>query len=201
MEVHKALDQISEIHEHLARSEVYRGYRSIPVALSGVLAFGAAALQPRLVGVEPTSSFVVFWVCVAVIGSLVAGGGIIYNYFLEENPLARRKTRTVVGQLLPCVVSGVVITAALTWIAHGGIAFLPGLWAILYSLGIFASRPYLPRIIGWVALFYFVAGAKLLLMAGEGTSLSPWGMGLTFGIGQIFGAAVLYWNLERKNNG
>jgi hypothetical protein len=29
-------------------------------------------------------------------------------------------------------------------------------------------------------------------------AFSPWAMGLTFGIGQLLAAAVLYWNLERR---
>ena len=47
MEVNRALDRISEIHDHLAKSEVFRGYRSIPVALSGVVALLAASAQPE----------------------------------------------------------------------------------------------------------------------------------------------------------
>ena len=33
MELHRALGQIEEIHAHLVKTEVYRGYRSIPVAI------------------------------------------------------------------------------------------------------------------------------------------------------------------------
>jgi hypothetical protein len=28
---------------------------------------------------------------------------------------------------------------------------------------------------------------------------SPWAMALTFGVGQLLAAAVLYWNLERNH--
>ena len=45
MEIHRALSQISEIHEHLTKGEVFRDYRSLPTALSGALALFAAALQ------------------------------------------------------------------------------------------------------------------------------------------------------------
>ena len=37
-------------------------------------------------------------------------------------------------------------------------------WALLFSLGLFSCRPYLPRGIGWVALFYLLAGGGLLLL-------------------------------------
>ena len=37
MELREALSQISEIRQQMARSEVFRGYRSITVGFSGVL--------------------------------------------------------------------------------------------------------------------------------------------------------------------
>ena len=199
MEIRKALDQISEIHGHLARTDMYRGYRAVPVALSGALALVAAAVQPILGGTASEETFVRYWVMVAVLASAIAGGGIVNGYAHEQSRLARRRTRTAVGQLLPCVVAGMGVTVLMTRAGTDYIASLPGLWAILFGLGVFASRPYLPRIIGWVALFYLAAGMLLLAMARDATSLSPWGMGLTFGFGQIVSGIVLYWNLERKS--
>jgi hypothetical protein len=201
MEVHKALDQISEIHKHLSKAEIYRGYRAVPVASSGILALVAAGVQQNLIGNQPTHLFVIYWVIVGVIGTFVAGGGIIHNYWVEDNPITRRRTRTVVGQFIPCITAGVLATVALGRAGRPFIPFLPGLWAILFSLGIFASRPYLPRVIGWVALLYLIAGAVLLALAPGTGSLSPWAMGLTFGTGQILAGIVLYRDLERNENG
>jgi hypothetical protein len=198
MEIQKALDQISEIHGHLAKTDVYRGYRAVPVGLSGVLGLLAAALQVRLVGNESPQSFVLYWVAVALVASATAGGGIVYGYLRQENQLARRRTRTAVGQLFPCLVAGFVVAMLMARPGSDSISFLPGLWAVLFSLGVFASRPYLPRITGWVALYYLVAGTVLLAMAGGSKSLFPWGMGLTFGFGQILAGIVLYWDLERN---
>jgi len=199
MEIQRALSQISEIHGRLAKTDVYRGYRAVPVALSGGLALLAAAVQGKLVGNGSPESFVYYWVGAALLCSATAGGGIVYSYVGQESQLARRRTRTVVGQLLPCVAAGVGVTALMVRLGTESIAFLPGLWAILFSLGVFASRPYLPKNIGWVALFYMVAGTVLLAMAGDSSSLSPWGMGLTFGVGQMLAGVVLYWDLERKS--
>ena len=44
MKLELALRQIAEIHRHLDRREMYRGYRSLPVGLTGVYALVAAAL-------------------------------------------------------------------------------------------------------------------------------------------------------------
>ena len=76
-------------------------------------------------------------------------------------------------------------------------ALLPGLWAICFGIGIFASRPYLPRASGWVALLYYAAGVALLWIARGPEPLRGWWVGGTFGAGQLMAALVLYWNLER----
>jgi hypothetical protein len=92
---------------------------------------------------------------------------------------------------------GAVVTAILLQRA-GSAAMLPGLWSMLFALGIWSSRPYLPKAIGLVALFYVLAGTWLLAGA-RGTHVpSPWEMGLTFGVGQSALALVLYLNIERR---
>ena len=48
MELREALTQIAEIRRQMAKSDVFRGYRSAPVAVSGVLALGAAVVQSRI---------------------------------------------------------------------------------------------------------------------------------------------------------
>ena len=48
MELHDALTQISEIRQQMARTQVFRGYRSVTVGFSGLLAFMAASMQHRI---------------------------------------------------------------------------------------------------------------------------------------------------------
>ena len=76
---------------------------------------------------------------------------------------------------------------------------LPGLWQILFGLGIFASCRLLPRPIFWVAVFYLGTGLALLAVAHGESALSPWWMGLPFGVGQMLAAIVLYCTLERDH--
>ena len=45
MDLREAMSQIAEIRQQMARTEVFRGYRSVPVAFSGVLAWAAAIAQ------------------------------------------------------------------------------------------------------------------------------------------------------------
>ena len=196
MELDRALDQIAEIHAHLDRTEVSRDYRALPVALGGLAALAAAALQPPL----SPRAFVAWWLGVAIVVGACGGAGIAWRYFREPSARARRRTRTVIGQYLPTLAAGAIATAAFAGGAAGPVAWLPGVWALLAALGVFASRPYLPRHIGWDALFYLAGGAFLLALAPNGASLNPWAMGLVFGPGQLLFAAIL-WNLERNGAG
>ena len=92
---------------------------------------------------------------------------IIFNYVVHEDGAGRRQTRRVVGQFLPSVTAGAAIGVGLTHLSAGLVPLLPGLWAICFGTGTFASRPYLPGASGWVALFYFAAGCALLGNARE----------------------------------
>ncbi len=191
-----ALDRIVETHQHLARGEVYRGYRPVPVALSGLVGFVAAAIHPRVVGADDLVGYVAFWTLVAGFAAALGSIEIVFNYLFRETAFERRKTRLVVGQFAPSVFAGAVMTLALVRLDPGLVRLLPGLWAVLFGAAVFAARPYLPRAAGWVALYYLAVGAGLLFTAGAGTP-SPWAVGGVFGVGQGLAALVLYRNLER----
>jgi hypothetical protein len=196
MELPQALAQIAEIRAQAAKAEVYRGYRSVPIAASGLLGLAAAAVQPAGLASDPTG-FVVYWVAVAACAGFVGASEIVYNYIVHDDALARRRTRRVIGQLLPGLLGGAIVTASLVHLGPALVPLLPGIWALSFGLGIFASRPYLVRASGWAALYFCAAGTLLLWTAGGPETLNAWTVGGTFGVGQLLTAGVLYWNLEQ----
>jgi hypothetical protein len=111
--------------------------------------------------------------------------------------LALEITWLAVGQFLPCLVAGALVTVVLVITGPDTLWILPGVWQILFSLGIFASYRLLPRATFGVAVFYLASGVICLAVARGGAALSPWVMGAPFGVGQLYAAAVLYWTLER----
>src|SRR6185436_15359584 len=199
MDLSRALGQLADIHQQIAKGEIYRGYRSVPIAASGLIGFAAAWTQAPGLGVNDQIGFVLYWTAIAGCAALVGTSEIIFNYVVRDDRADRRRTRQVVGQFLPSVVAGAIITASLVHLSATLVPLLPGLWAICFGLGIFASRPYLPRASGWVALFYYVAGIALLWVARGPEPLRAWWVGGTFGTGQLLAAFVLFWNLERDN--
>jgi len=197
MDLSRALGQLADIHQQIAKGEIYRGYRSVPVAASGLIGFAAAWAQPPALEASDPVGFVLYWTVIAACAGFVGASEIIYNYVVHDDRAARRQTTRVVGQFLPSVLAGAIITASFVHLSAALVPLLPGLWAICFGIGIFASRPYLPRASGWVALLYYAAGVALLWIARGPEPLRGWWVGGTFGAGQLMAAVVLYWNLER----
>jgi hypothetical protein len=198
-DVTDALEQIAEIHGHLAKSEVYRGWRPVPVAASGVIGLAAATYQTAgNTSIEPLS-FVWFWSIVAAIALAVGCAEILWHYVRLATPADRRRSRRVLGQFLPALLAGAFITLALVRLDPATVALLPGLWSVLFGVGVFAARPYLPMASRAVAAFYWVAGLTLLWTCRDTSALSPWMVGVPFGVGQLLSAGALYWSLERRN--
>ena len=198
MDLSRALGQLADIHQQIAKAEVYRGYRSLPIAASGLIGFVAAWMQSPALGAADPVGFVLYWATIAACAGFVGASEIIYNYVVHDDRIARRRTRLVVGQFLPSLLAGAAITVSFVHLSPALVPLLPGLWAICFGIGTFASRPYLPRASGWIALFYYAAGMALLWVAGGSGPLRGWWVGGTFGTGQLLAALVLYWNLERK---
>jgi hypothetical protein len=113
--------------------------------------------------------------------------------------LEREKSLLAVSQLSPCLVAGALLMLVLLRFAPESAWMLPGLWAIFFGLGIFASWRFLPHAVGWVGVFYVAAGLTCLVLAQGQAAFSPWAMGVPFGVGQLLTAAVLYWSLERTD--
>ena len=200
MELREALGQIDEIRQQMARTELFRGYRSLTVGFSGVLALAGAALQPYLL--EPENQlrdFLVLWLLVASASLLTAGVQLWRRVRLANSRLARQATLLAAEQFLPSLFVGAVVTLCMYRYAADAAWMLPGLWSLIYSLGIFASYRLLPRQTAWVGLYYVAAGAACLTWGQSASAFAPWQMALCFGGGQIFGAAVLYWTLERQD--
>lgn len=198
MEIHEAISQISQIRSQMAETTVFRGYRSLSVGLTGLLGIAAAVVQ--CVGipkpVEQLETYLTLWVGTAAIGLAIVGAEIGVRTAKSQSRLVRQKSRSAIEHFAPCIAAGAVLTAGIE--RHAGSAWmLPGLWAIVFSLGMFASNRLLPRAMMLVSAYYLVGGAIVLLAADHMVPLSPWTMAILFGGGQLFSAAVLRLTLER----
>jgi hypothetical protein len=201
MDLRDALTQITEIRQQIARTEVFRGYRAVPITFSGIMALCIAACQAIWLP-EPAKNvgdYLILWIGAAILNILVLSVGLILDYRQNSSPLVRSTTLLAVGQFLPCVVAGGLVAYVLWNQAQDALWMLPGLWSILFGLGIFASYRLLPKAVFWVGVYYFVTGALCLAWAQGEYAYSPLAMAVPFGVGQLLSAAILYWTLERPH--
>jgi hypothetical protein len=202
MELREALTQITEIRLQMARTEVFRGYRAVPAAFSGAVAVMAATAQTLTVQdpVQQLSAYLGLWIGAALISAMSAFLEMAVRARNATSPLTRELTYLAIEQFCPCLVAGALVTMVVVRSAPECVWILPGLWQVLYSLGIFASCRLLPRSMSGVAVFYLIAGLTTLALARGEYALNPWAMGLPFCVGQLLAAAVLYRTLERDHD-
>lgn len=199
MELRDAIHQISAIRVQLARTEGLRSLGAVPVAFSGALALGAAlaqtlwipdpAAQPRL--------YLLLWTGAAAIGALAAGLGLLARTRRHRSSLGGASARLAVEQFAPCLLAGSAITAFVLLRRLDLLWLLPGLWQLLFGLGLLAAHRLLPGPVVVIGAGYLATGTLGLYLA-DG-ALQPWVMGGPFAVGQFALATILWWSHERRN--
>jgi hypothetical protein len=193
-ELDRALADITAIRSQLARGTQFRGYGPMTVAATGFVAMGAAALQALWLP-DPESAlleYVGIWVATAAISTFLIGIEMVARSRRIHSGLADEMIHAATEQFVPAGVAGALLTFVLFRFAPQSLWMLPGLWQIVFSLGIFASCRSLPRPMFAAGVWYLAAGLASLAWANGVNAYSPWAMAVPYGIGQLFIAAVLY---------
>jgi len=190
-DLHKALADIGNIRLQLAAGTMFRGFGPWVIALTGLLALLTAAVQALWSPADPLA-FLGMWVAVAVVSAALIGVEMLARTRRHHGGLADAALFNAVEHFVPFGVAGAVIGAILLRFAPDTAWMLPGLWQVLLSLGLFVALRFLPRAIAIAGAWYFLAGAAVLMLSSETRSLSPWAMGVPFGIGQFLVAAILH---------
>lgn len=200
MDLQQALSQLDAIHAQVTRTEAFRGYRPLTVATQGLTAIMAAVVQALWIA-DPAShvaAWLQLWLAVAAIAITIVAIDLAVDCWRSPSQFARRQTWQAVEQFLPCIAAGGALTWAVSQFAPSSLPLLPGLWAIVFSLGIFSSSRQLPAVVVWVAIYYLLAGLAAIALARGEYAFSPWSMAGTFGVGQLLTAWVLHSNRQRQ---
>jgi hypothetical protein len=192
MDSRQALSQVERIREQLARAEAIRAYRAVSVAFTGAMAILGAFVQSRF-ELNELNGFLLLWLTVAAVCVIVVAVEMVLRCRISDSTLLRDATIVAARQFVPCVVAGALLTLVIYRHARDSVHLLPGLWAIIFSLGVFASRPGLPRAINFVGAYYLLAGLAIIMMAPNQPRFSAWPMAVSFGGGQLLTAAILYY--------
>jgi hypothetical protein len=191
-DLRQALAEISAIRTQVARGTQFRGYGPVSIAASGILALIVAALQSRL---SPEGSdfyaFLQVWIATAAASVLMTAFETVLRSRRVHSGLANEMLYAAAEQFLPAVIVSIFLTVVMIRVAPHDGWMLPGLWQIMFSLGVFASCRFLPRQMVGVAVWYLVCGLSSIVLQSDHKSVSPWIMGVPFGLGQLGVAGVL----------
>ena len=188
--------QVAAVRAAAQRAGTFRGFRSVTVGFSALAAVAAAWADLRVLiepPVSPLSYDPDLWAGTAAVCLLTAGGEIAWR--ARPSAYGRAMARTAAGQFLPCVAAGGLLTLVVSEFRQDLWDALPGLWALLFGLGVCSCARLLPRVFWAVGAWYLAAGCV-------GVALSRYGvnalfLGVTFGAGQAVTAGLLYALIEK----
>ncbi len=188
----KALDDITSIRRQVARSTEFRGYGPATLAATGLFALCAAAVQALWVP-DPAhhmNGYLAVWIATAVLSAALTGAQMYTRSRRMHSGMSDEMIHMAVEQFIPSVGAGLLLSIVLLRAVPGSAWMLPGLWQVVFSLGIFSSCRFLPRAIIAAGAWYLLTGLVCIGMGGD-RALSPWAMGIPFAAGQLLVAAIL----------
>ena len=198
----KALADIGDIRQQMATGVLFRGFGPAVIACSGLLAVATAAAQTALFSEAWQDPILFFgvWIATAILSCGLIGVEMLARTRRHHGGLADEMIINAVEHFLPAAAAGAAIGAVIVRFAPQAAWMLPGLWAMLVSVGLFASVRFLPRSVGIAGAWYFLAGMAALIVSSRTQTLMPWAMGVPFGVGQLVLAGILHMAFGGEND-
>lgn len=138
-DLNKALGDISSIRRQIARTTEFRGYGPATVASTGIFAIAAARAQALWLP-DPAShisAYLSIWIGTAFLSAALMGAQMYTRTRRIHFGMADEMIRMAVEQFLPSVGAGALITLVLVHYVPAALWMLPGIWQVIFSLGLF----------------------------------------------------------------
>jgi hypothetical protein len=187
-----ALDDINAIRNQVALNTQFRGYGPASIAASGILALVIACAEAWWRNdAHDFPVFLTIWASTAAITVALTALEAIVRARRVHSGFATQMIRAAADQFLPAVTISILLTVVFARFAPQDLWVLPGIWQLLFSLGVFSSCRFLPKPTFAVGIWYLVAGLYCLVVQSATRDFSPWTMGIPFGFGQLLVAGIL----------
>jgi hypothetical protein len=200
-DLNKALGDISSIRRQVARSTEFRGYGPATLAATGGIAVLAAGVQAVWLP-NPANRIQVYlaiWISTAIVSAALIAVQTVTRSHRVHSGMADEMIKMAVEQFLPAAGAGALLTIVLVGSAPSVLWMLPGLWQIIFSLGVFSSCRFLPRPMAAAGAWYLLSGLTCIALAGD-RALSPWAMGISYGGGQLLVASILFFTAQKGSD-
>jgi hypothetical protein len=192
-DLNRALGEIRDIRRHLVETTEFRGYGPLTLCATGCFALIAGLAQTTFLQ-DPAKhpiQYVVIWSTTAIFSAALIAIQTMTRAHRMHSGMADDMIRMAVAQFLPAVVAGSLLTVVVVAALPHMMWLLPGLWQLVYSLGVFSSRRFLPRAMLAAGAWYLLS-ALVSLSLGDARAMSPWVMAGAYAIGQTMIAGILY---------
>jgi hypothetical protein len=162
-----AIDNLRYIRQTMENAGSFTAVPGIGGILMGATALGAALLAGQAAA---TKLWLAIWVAAAVVALTI---GVIFaarKAHAVKMPLLTGPGRKFVRGLVPPMVAGAIVTAALY--RSGMPAPIPGAWMLLYGTGVVTGGAASVRVVPVMGLCFMAVGTVALFAP------DPWGNGL-----------------------
>jgi hypothetical protein len=200
-DLNRALGDISSIRRQVARSTEFRGYGPATLAATGGIAMLAAGVQALWVAAPANhiSTYLAIWISTAILSAALIGVQMVTRAHRVHSGMADEMIRQAVEQFLPAAGAGALLTIVLVGAVPSALWMLPGLWQVIFSLGVFSSCRFLPRQMAAAGAWYLLSGLTCITLA-DSRALSPWAMGIPYGAGQLLVAGILFFTAQEDGD-
>jgi hypothetical protein len=197
-DLNQALVDIRSIRRHVAEATEFRGYGPLTLSATAVFALLAGATQSHWVP-EPSThpgQYVALWLTTGILSAALIATQMLTRADRLHSGMADEMIRMAVAQFLPAAIAGVILPFVLLHVTQAVFWLLPGLWQIIFSLGVFASCRCLPRPMLLAGVWFLLTGLACISLGGN-RALAPVSMSCAYAVGMTFVAAIHYFSAKK----
>ena len=190
-DLNRALTDIRSIRRQVAQTTEFRGYGPLTLSATAAFAVVAGAVQSLWVP-DPASrptQYVALWLTAAVCSAALIATQMLTRARRLHSGMADEMIRQAVLQFLPAGIAGAALPFVLLHAPQSVFWMLPGLWQIVFSLGVFASCRCLPRPMVLVGAWFLLTGFACLAL-GDTRALAAPAMSGAFATGMALVAGI-----------
>ncbi len=189
----RALVDIRSIRQRVAETSQFYGYGPLTLSSTAAFALLAGVVQARWIpepGLHP-GQYVGLWLTVACVSAALIATQMMTRANRLHSGMADEMVRLAVLQFLPAGIAGAVLPLLLLQVSHGVFWMLPGLWQIIFSLGVFASCRCMPRLMYLVGCWFLLTGLASITL-GDPRALGAQVMSLAYATGMAQVAVIQF---------
>ena len=196
-DLNQALIDIRSIRRQVANATEFRGYGPLTLSATALLALFGGVVQPLLVPEPAThpAQYVALWLTIGVLSAALITTQMLTRADRLHSGMADEMIRMAVAEFLPAGIAGLLLPFVLLHITRNVFWMLPGLWQIIFSLGVFSSCRCLPRPMFIAGVWFLLTGLAGVSLGGT-HALSPAMMAVPYAAGMGFVAVVHYFSAK-----